>query len=75
MQVVSLLATSFVDYAACNGAIYGVGSAINNGDTKGGDAVQTMYSIQNNFITVKGCPAQTVLGPCIEGSPGQCPTK
>ena len=60
--------------AACNAAIAGVGNAVNNGDTKGGAAVRTLLSITNNFAYVKGCAAQTVLGPC-EGDAGQCPDK
>ena len=55
-------------------AIAGVGNAVNNGDTKGGAAVRTLLSITNNFAYVKGCVAQTVLGPC-EGDAGQCPDK
>jgi hypothetical protein len=58
---------------ACNGALYGSGHAVNNGDTKGNDAAKTLLSIQNNFVFIKGCPPQTVLGPC-QGDPGQCPT-
>ena len=60
--------------AACNGAVYGVGSAVSNGDTQGADTVQRLISSNNNFLSVKGGPSQTVLGPC-EGAPGQCPTQ
>ena len=58
---------------ACNGAIYGVGNAVNNGDTKDGDTVNSLQSYNNNFLSIKGCPQQNVMGPC-QGAAGQCPT-
>lgn len=72
--VTCLLSPRWPHPAACNGAVYGVGNAVNNGDTKDGDTVKLLQSTENNFLNIKGCPPQTVLGPCV-GEPGQCPVK